>query len=252
MKINTHFLKIILPNWILASVAAYILLTNFSWLYVLYSVLGFYIIGMIGGSIGFHRYLSHQSFKTSRFWESVLIILGSMTGQGSPIFWVGLHKFHHKHPDTKLDVHSPSNGIINAFILWQIKPVETIPSLANRSMYVDPLIKFIHRNYYKCYWGAVLIVYAIDPMFGLFFVSAGGWFLFNLVENTGNVISHHPKLGYRNYDLSDNSNNNILFAYLTLGGGWHNNHHRWPGNYQFGEKWWELDISAKLIRLIKK
>jgi fatty-acid desaturase len=249
---SEHFLKIILPNWILGSVAIYFLVFHFSWLFVLYSVLGFYVLGIFGASIGFHRYLTHQSFKTSKFFDWLMIICGSLTGQGSPIFWVALHKFHHKNSDAESDIHSPNRGFWNSVILWQIKKVQPIQAMANRKMYTHPLIKFIHRNYYKFYWLSVLAVYIINPMFGLFFMSFGGWFLIAMFENLGNYALHSKFFGYRNYDLPDSSRNVPLNAYITLGGGWHNNHHRWPGNYRFGEKWWEFDVSARIIELIKK
>lgn len=249
---SEHFRKIILPNWLLALVAIYFLIFHFSWLFVLYTALGFYILGIFGASIGFHRYLTHQSFKTSKFFDWLMIICGSLTGQGSPIFWVALHKFHHKHSDEEVDIHSPRRGFWNAFILWQIRPIQPISSMANRSMYVHPLIKFIHRNYYKLYWGTVALIYLINPFFGLFFMSFGGFFVLGMFENLGNVVFHDNRFGYRNYDLPDNSRNVAWNAYITLGGGWHNNHHRWPGRYRFGEKWWEFDVSARIIELIKK
>ena len=91
MNLSDHFKRIVLPGYILSMLAIYILITNFTWIYVLYTVLGFYVIGIFGSSIGFHRYLAHQSFKTSRFWEVLMILCGSLSGQGSSLFWVGLH-----------------------------------------------------------------------------------------------------------------------------------------------------------------
>ena len=252
MHLSDHFKRIMLPGYILSLLAIYVLITDFSWIYILYTFLGFYVIGIFGSSIGFHRFLAHQSFKTSRFWEVLMIIFGSLSGQGSAIFWVGLHKHHHRVSDTSADLHSPTNGIFTSFIGWQFKPVEQIPAMANRNMYTDGLIKVIHRHYYKFYWMSGLAMYLVDPYFGLFFFTLGGFFLFGMIENLGNVIFHHPAVGYRNYDLSDNSRNVWWNSIITLGGGWHNNHHKWPGKYRFGEKWWEIDLSAKFIELIKK
>jgi stearoyl-CoA desaturase (delta-9 desaturase) len=252
MHLSEHFKKIVLPSYLLSIIAVYVLLAHFSWAYVIYSILGFYVIGIFGSSIGFHRYLAHQSFKTSRFWEVVMILLGSLSGQGSSIFWVSLHKHHHKFSDTDKDVHSPSRGIFNSFIGWQFFPLQSVITPANRFMYADPLIKFIHRNYYKFYWGVALALYLLNPYFALFFFTFGGFFLFGMIENLGNVIFHHDAIGYKNYDLHDNSRNVWWNSILTFGGGWHNNHHRWPGNYKFGEKWWEIDLSAKIIEMIKK
>lgn len=259
MKLNEHFYKIILPNWVLAIVAISILALDFQWRYVLYAIMGFYLFGVFGGSIGFHRYLTHQSFKTSKFWHVLMVLFGSLMGQGSPYFWVGLHKFHHANSDKEADIHSPIHGRLNAFILWQIKHLPDIKLMANRSMYTDELIKFIHRNYYKFYWISAILVsivgYFIDPFFGLFFMLFGGFFVVSIFENTGLVIFHDSSFGYNNFELGDNSRNVAWYAYLTMGGGWHNNHHFRPGFYDFGKaisgKWWEIDLSARFIDLIK-
>ena len=249
---SEHFYKIILPNWILAIIAIYVLIASFQWIYILYAALGFYILGIFGASIGFHRYLAHRSFTTSKFFDWAMILCGSLTGQGSPIFWVGLHKFHHKNSDKENDIHSPKRGFLNAFILWQIKNTKLVLPMANREMYTHSLIKFIHRNYYKFYWLSTIAVYLVNPYFGLFFMSFGGFFVISMFENMGNIIFHSPNFGYRNYDLPDDSRNVAWNAYLTLGGGWHNNHHRWPSRYRFGEKWWEFDVSARIIEIIRK
>lgn len=246
---NQHFMKITLPNWLLAVAAIAVLCIDFRWLDVLYAVLGFYILGIFGGSIGFHRYLTHMSFRTNKFWHNAMIICGSLTGMGSPIFWTALHKFHHANPDGPDDVHSPKNGIWNAFIGWQLKHLRPIKSMANRFMYTDLLIKFIHRKYYKLYWLIVVTAYLIDWRFGLFFMSFGGFFVLSVFENFGNVALH--KFGYRNYDTSDYSTNLWWYSMLTLGGGYHNNHHRWPGRYRFGERWFEFDVGAWFIQRIR-
>lgn len=249
---NSHFLKVTLPNWILALVAISVLCIDFRWLDVLFTVLGFYVLGIFGASLGFHRYLTHMSFKVNKFWHNAMIICGSLTGMGSPIFWVALHKYHHAHPDEISDVHSPKNGIVNAFIGWQIRHFAPIQSMANRAMYVDPLIKYIHRQYYKLYWLTVLLAYCINWRFGLFFMSFGGFFALSMIENLGNILLHHRRSGYRNYDTADDSTNIWWYSILTLGGGYHNNHHKYPGSYRFGVKWFEFDLGARLIEAIKK
>jgi stearoyl-CoA desaturase (delta-9 desaturase) len=248
---STHFYKIILPNWILSSIAIAVLITNFQWLFVLYAVLGYYLIGVLGASIGFHRYVTHGSFKTNNFWKYYFLITGSLTGQGSPIFWAGLHIFHHKVSDTEKDIHSPLKGKFNSFIGWQINSSEGIPAIAPRWLYTDPIVKFIHKNYYKFYWTVVVIAYLIDLHFGLFFMTLGSWFLITNSENLGNLILHSPNMGYQNYDLGDNSRNNHWYSFFTLGAGYHNNHHKHPGNYKFSHRSYELDLGAKFIELIK-
>jgi stearoyl-CoA desaturase (delta-9 desaturase) len=251
---NLHFYKIILPQWILSAVSVVFLFIDFKWIHVLYALLGLYIPGIIGNTIGFHRYLTHQSFETNKFWHYTFIILGSLTGQGSAIFWTALHLHHHRNSDNQLDIHSPNRGFWSSFVLWQLKGrFEGMKGLiAPKKLYRDPFVKFLHYNYYKTYWLVGLIFLLIDPFFFLYFFCLGAFFLMSLVDNCSNFFLHWNKVGYSNFNTKDNSRNVPLIAYLTLGGGWHNNHHHDPKNYKFGILKYEFDPAARLIELIKK
>jgi sn-1 stearoyl-lipid 9-desaturase len=251
---NSHFYKIILPLWIFSLVAIYFLITNFQWTHIWYTLLGLYVPGIVGNTIGFHRYLTHQSFEVNKFWHYTFILLGSLTGQGSAIFWTALHLHHHRNSDNNLDVHSPNRGFLHSFILWQIRgKFEGMKGLiAPKKLYKDPVIKFLHYQYYKVYWGTGLMLLMIDPFFFLYFFCLGAFFLMSLVDNFSNFFLHYDKVGYTNYDTKDNSRNVPLIAYLTLGGGWHNNHHNDPKNYKFGITKYEIDLASKFIEIIKK
>jgi len=221
---------------------------------IFYALLGLYIPGIIGNTIGFHRYLTHQSFEVNRFWHYAFVFLGSLTGQGSAIFWTALHLYHHRNSDNDLDVHSPNRGFLNSFILWQIKEnFQGMKGLiAPKKLYKDPVIKFLHYNYYKIYWGFGIFFLLLDPFFFLYFFCLGAFFLMSLVDNVSNFFLHYEKVGYSSYETNDNSRNVPLIAYLTLGGGWHNNHHHNPKKYRFGVSKYEFDIGAFIIDLIKK
>lgn len=250
---SDHFKKMILPQWILAIAALYILITNFSWLYIIYAVLGFYCLGIFGNTIGYHRYLTHQTFAVSKFWHYTMIILGSLTGQGSPIFWTALHLHHHRHSDSNVDIHSPVHGFWKSTWEWQIKGNFEISGLiAPRSLYRDKFIRLLHDHYYKLFWSFSGVVALIDFHFFLFFLAFGGFFISSISHNVSNYCFHLPKFGYRTYDTKDNSRNVPLIAWLTLGAGWHNNHHNNPRSYRFGEAKHEIDIGASIIELIKK
>lgn len=251
---NSHFYKIILPQWTFSCIAIVLLIVDFHWLHLMYAVLGLYLPGIIGNTIGFHRYLTHQSFETNKFWHYTFIILGSLTGQGSAIFWTALHLHHHRNSDNQFDIHSPNRGFWSSFILWQLKgSFEGMKGLiAPKKLYRDPVVKFLHYNYYKTYWSVGLIFLLIDPFFFLYFFCLGAFFLMSLVDNCSNFFLHWNKVGYSNFNTKDNSRNVPLIAYLTLGGGWHNNHHHDPKNYKFGILKYEFDPAARLIELIKK
>jgi len=250
---SKHFYKLMLPQILLTIFAFGVLIFNFHWLYILYSILGFYILGIFGNAIGFHRYLTHQSFTVSKFWHYIFVVFGSLTGQGSPIFWTALHLHHHRHSDTQADVHSPIHGFWQSSFLWFIKPgLENVSGLiAPRSLYRDKVIRLIHDHYYKFYWGIGLILFLINPYFFLFFFCIGGYFLMTVADNLSNYFFHNSKYGYVSYKTKDNSRNVPIISYISLGGGWHNNHHHDPKSYKFGKLDHEIDLGARLIELIK-
>jgi fatty-acid desaturase len=251
--LNPHFYKIMLPQYFLGAIAISLLFIDFGLSKILLMIVGFYVAGVLGNTIGFHRYLTHQSFKTSKFWHYTFLIFGSLTGQGSPIFWTALHLHHHRNSDTELDVHSPIKGFFRSFILWQIKSdFSSFKSfIAPRSLYRDKFIRILHNHYYKIYWSVGLVLLAINVNIFLYFFCLGAFLLTSLLDNFSNYVLHNEKFGYRTYDTRDNSRNNSLISFLTFGGGWHNNHHYDPKNYRFGKLPSESDIAAKFIELIK-
>jgi len=249
-----HFYKIILPQYIFSTIAAIYLFIDFDWVKVVYILLGVYLPGIIGNTIGFHRYLTHQSFETNKFWHYTFVILGSLTGQGSAIFWTALHLHHHRNSDSYNDVHSPTKGFWQSFILWQIthdfKNMKGL--IAPKKLYKDPIIKFLHYNYYKVYWALGLSFLIIDLDLFLYFFSLGAFLIMSWLDNFSNYFLHNDKVGYTNFKTNDFSRNVPFISYITLGAGWHNNHHNDPKNFKFGVLSNELDLGAKFINLIKK
>ena len=252
IAMSPHFFKIILPQFIFLAISLLVLITNFQWAYILYAVLGFYILGIFGNTIGFHRYFTHQSFQVSKFWHYLFLILGSMTGQGSVIFWTALHLHHHRNSDTHLDVHSPMHGFWRSTWGWQILGnFDTKGFIAPRKLYKDNVVKLFHNHYYKIYWGIGSVLALIDIYFFLFFFCVGGYTLMSIADNISNYCFHTNRFGYKTYETKDNSRNVPIISYITLGAGWHNNHHKNPGNYRFGETSKEVDIGAWIIERIK-
>src|SRR5262249_45548366 len=56
---------------------------------------------------GYHRYLAHRSYQTSRVLQFLLAAGGCTALRGGPLWWAGLHRHHHRFSDTEVDVHSP-------------------------------------------------------------------------------------------------------------------------------------------------
>jgi len=246
-SMSQHFLKIILPVHILVCIL--ILLISINWYLVF---IGWILISGLGIAIGFHRYLSHKSFITNKFWYYILTILGCFGGQGSPIFWVALHRGnHHKHTDTLEDIHSPVNGIFNSYIGWQIWfDPKKLPIIAAKDLMKNKFMLWIHIHYNKLIWFTISSFSIFDISITLSFL------LLPMIismhqENLINLFCHNKIIGYRNNHTADNSVNIWLMGILFWGHGYHNNHHAYPGRYNYGLKWWEIDPSVFFINRIK-
>ena len=215
------------------------------------TVLGIYFLtGCLGVSITYHRLLSHQSFKSPKWFEILGTLCATYGLVGSSLAWVNNHRSHHLHTDTPRDPHSPQHhGWVN--IQWF-----SMFTSETRFRYVvkilrDPFHAWLHRHYALIH----LFLFAFFMILGGFHAVA----LYYLAPaailwNLGSLINTlcHSRFGYRNYELVDDlSKNNLLLGYLVWGEGWHNNHHRHPNRAKYGEKWWEFDISHHVIKLIQ-
>lgn len=213
----------------------YFIVFFFSWI----------VIGKIGGEIGFHRYFSHRSFKTTKFKDRLLLILGSLVMVGSSLSWVGTHRVHHAKADTIEDPHSPHHQ--SWFKLWVIdwKPFVIKPSQIS-DILRDPWHTFIHRWYFELCLSIIILVGLIDYALLIFMISLPSIVQFHTGAVLVDIFCH--KWGYRNYETKDCSTNNLYTNIISLGAGLHNNHHADPGNYNMSRQWWEIDISAWIIR----
>ena len=214
-----------------------------------YLVIGFIFhlwFGMVGVCIGLHRYFSHRSFKTSRAWEYVLGISGTLCTVGTVIGWVGLHRYHHAHSDTPEDPHDPHEiGYWNAWV-YNWKPSKFTKKWIRMELQ-DPLTQFLHRHYFKVIFAYIAILALINPWLVVWcycLPACGSYHGISAVTVIGHIH------GYTNHEVKDTSKNSWLASILSLGEGWHNNHHAHPYNYRQGEKWWELDPSAWIIKNI--
>lgn len=212
--------------------------------------LGLYLLRMFGITGGYHRYFAHRAYKTSRWFQFVLAWVGCSAVQKGPLWWAGHHRQHHKHSDKEDDPHSPIVGTI----WWS--HVGWVASGRFRR-YKPELIKDFHqypelRLMNKLHWGPGLVLagacYLIAGWAGVvwgFLVST-----VLLYHATFLVNSACHLWGSRRYETTDRSRNNWWAALLTMGEGWHNNHHHYPSCARQGFKWWEVDISYYVIRTL--
>jgi fatty-acid desaturase len=244
----------------------------FSWTGLVLAFLGLYVFGTLGISLCFHRLLTHRSLVCPDWLEHSLAILGLCCAQDTPARWVGIHRRHHEHADEQPDPHRPAAGFLWAHIGWMIYRNRDLTRLKLVSRYSkdiirDPFYARLEQNFrwvgvvlisWLCFFGSGFFIGLLVHRNGVraiqfgFSVLVWGVFVRTVVvwHITWSVNSLTHLWGYRNYDTSDSSRNNILVGLLSNGEGWHNNHHADPRSARFGRRWWELDATWLTIRLL--
>lgn len=209
-----------------------------------------YVVRMFGITGGFHRYFSHRAFKTSRAFQFILAFLGQCSAQRATLWWAAKHREHHKYSDTEQDVHSPvKHGFWYSHIGW---------ILCSRGLSVDYNLIKDFRKYPELNWlgkfhslPAVLLGVSIWLIAGWSGLVVG--FVLSTVllyHGTFSINSLSHIYGKQDYVTGDNSRNNIFLAIITLGEGWHNNHHHFPSAAPQGFRWWQIDITYYILRLL--
>jgi stearoyl-CoA desaturase (delta-9 desaturase) len=221
----------------------YIGITSEYWWFI-FAYTMFILSGMVGVNIGLHRYLSHKSFVTGKRRDIFLKYLSMLSGLGSPIVWVAMHRHHHATSDTIKDIQAPSTiGVLRAWFL-DYNPATFGPSIVRDIMSCHHS-KFIHKYYFRMLIVLYVLVACINPLLTVFLLAVPAVLSFHGAAALG-VLTH--LWGYRVVESKDNSYNNILASILSLGEGWHNYHHMYPTNYQQGHRWFEFDPAAHIIR----
>jgi stearoyl-CoA desaturase (delta-9 desaturase) len=224
-------------------------LVKFRWSYVILC-LALYYTRMFFVTAGYHRYFSHRSYKTSRVFQFLLAFLAMTSAQKGVLWWAAHHRHHHRFSDQQDDLHSPSqDGFWWSHVGW---------ILADRYNKTD--VEGI-RDFYKFAELRWLNRYPLVPPITLavaiFLV--GGWsaliwgfFISTVLLWHGSFIvnSLAHVFGRRRYATSDTSRNSFLIALITMGEGWHNNHHHYMTSVRQGFFWWELDGTYYLLRLL--
>jgi stearoyl-CoA desaturase (delta-9 desaturase) len=209
--------------------------------------------------MGYHRLLTHRSFQTPKLVEYILTVLGTLANQGGPLRWVAVHRIHHQHSDTEGDPHSPRDGVWWAHLLWWMPYVPALDDPGRYERYVvdlvkDPVCCFLQRYHFLgslVLAGLLLTLGEICGGVGLSWLVWGMFVRTTLLYHaTWLVNSAAHQWGYRSYATRDGSTNLWWVALLTLGEGWHNNHHAFPRSARHGLRWWELDLTYCLIRLL--
>lgn len=212
-----------------------------------------HFLRMLGITLGFHRQLAHRAFRTGRATRFFWALLGTSAMQKGPLWWAGHHVYHHRFADRAGDPHSPRlAGFYQAHIGWFLDDMKydaVDPSNpVVQEFAVFPEMRFLDR------------FYALPPLaLALALFLAGGWPWLvwgyclptvTLAHATFAINTVNHLWGSRRFPTPDDSRNNRWTALLTLGEGWHNNHHRFPRAARSGLYWWELDPTWWTIRAL--
>ncbi|MCH8498727.1 MAG: acyl-CoA desaturase [Marinobacter sp.] len=226
---------------------------------------GFFFLRMFAITGFYHRYFSHKTFKTNRIWQFVFAVLGASAAQRGPLWWAAHHRHHHQHSDDPQDLHSPHHGgfwwshvgwfTCDAGFAMNEKRV--------RDWMKFPELRFINRFDALVPAAAAVLIFLLGEALALWAPGLGvtglqllvwGFFISTvaLFHATVSINSIAHVWGKRRFETSDDSRNNFLLALVTLGEGWHNNHHRWPQSARQGFRWYEIDITWYLLWMMEK
>jgi len=207
-----------------------------------------YVVRMFGVPAGYHRYCSHRTFKTGRGFQFLLAVLAMTSSQKGPLWWAAHHRAHHRASDQDGDPHDSRRGFWYSHVGWlydhtagtdygRVKDLARFPELVllNRGWVVPPVALGI----------AVWLVFGWSGLLIGFFLST-----VLLWHGTFAINSLSHRVGTQRYDTGDASRNHWLLALVTLGEGWHNNHHFFRGSTRQGFFWWELDVTYYLLRAL--
>ena len=255
-KINSFLFYILYPVHAIAWIgtALYLYHFDFTTKNFISLVLGWIIIGGIGSATVLHRYVSHRAFEARKGFKPILLWIGCLCLQGSPLGWAAIHRgSHHRHADTDRDAHTPKKGLFYSWHLWLHDWDKYFNPKYSIDLIRDPMQMWFAKNYNRIILGTYLVVGLIDwqvLLFGLMIPAAISLYQ----ESNINVFCHFPRYGYRNFETKDDSRNVPFLAWITWGQGWHNNHHAKASSYDFGTtvsgKSKEFDLTLLFLPLI--
>ena len=230
-----------------------------------------YVITGLGVTVGFHRLLTHRSFKTSAPVRAVLAIFGSMAIEGPVISWVADHRKHHQYSDKEGDPHSPHvdhghglrgalRGLVHAHIGWLF--IHTARGRKTRyapDLLKDPVIVWVNQYFFVWAVAGLVIPFGLGVAIGGTILDGFTGMLWGGLVRT--LVLHHVTysinslchfFGRRKFETEDHSRNLAWLAPLSFGESWHNGHHAFPTSARHGLGRFEIDIAAAVIFVLEK
>ncbi|MDR3615888.1 MAG: fatty acid desaturase [Candidatus Obscuribacterales bacterium] len=223
-----------------------------------------YLYVGLGVTLGYHRLLTHKALKVPRWLMYLIVSGGYFCLMGAPIVWVGVHRLHHQKSDLEGDPHSPVvGGFKHALYGWMFntRAVQTDEELQAQcpDLMKDPLFRLLGTDH-EPYQAQLCL--ALNVLLRVIILALFGWpaVIANILATTivfwspqfVNTFCHLKDHGYRTYETRDASRNVWWVALLSLGEGWHNNHHAVPKSARHGMAVWEIDVTWISIWLLEK
>jgi stearoyl-CoA desaturase (Delta-9 desaturase) len=225
--------------------------------------LALYVIRMLAITGVYHRYFSHHTYQTSRFWQFVGALVGATSAQRGPLWWASHHRHHHRFADQPDDIHSPvQRGFLWSHMLWILTP----KYFATKKQFVKgwsrfPELVFLNRFDILPPLALLVALLVTGRLLGVYAPSLGtsglqmavwGFAISTVVlfHATATINSLDHLIGRRRYNTPDHSRNNWFLALITFGEGWHNNHHHYPIAARQGFFWWEIDLTYYVLIML--
>ncbi|CAH1440068.1 unnamed protein product [Lactuca virosa] len=214
---------------------------------------GYLLTGILGITLSYHRLLSHHSFKLPKWLEYMCVYFGVLAAQGDPIFWVSIHRYHHKYVDSNNDTHSPVNGFWFSHMGWlfdseymveKYREHKNVEDLKNQTFYM-----FIRKTYMWHLFGCGALLYAWGGF--TYLVWGMGVRTVWVYHLTFFVNSVCHIWGNQSWNTGDLSKNNWLLGVFFFGEGWHNNHHAFEYSARHGFEWWQIDVTWYIIKFLE-
>jgi len=248
-KSKRYDLGAMLPFLALHAAVLLVLTVPFSLKMILWLV-GSYYLRMFGVTGGYHRYFSHRSYKVNRFWQFWLAFLAQTSGQKGALWWAAHHRDHHLYSDRKEDIHSPVHeGFWWSHLGW---------ILSDQYDEYDPkriadLVKYPELRWLNKFHLIPTVLYAVAIFYiGGYPALVWGYFVATVALYHGtfliNSLTHI--WGSRRFPTPDESRNNFWLAIVTMGEGWHNNHHYYMSSVRQGIRWWEVDATYYVLKIL--
>jgi stearoyl-CoA desaturase (Delta-9 desaturase) len=225
----------------------------------------------LGVTVGFHRLLTHRSFKTSPALRGALAVLGTMSVEGPVISWVADHRKHHAYSDRFGDPHSPHvdhgggwrgalRGLAHAHVGWLFDHTQR----GSRERFApdllaDPVVSFVDKTFLLWSLLGLAIPFGLGVLIGgtlaaglegMLWGGAVRILVLHHVTYSINSLCHF--FGRRRFATEDHSRNLLWLAPLSFGEAWHNNHHAFPTSAFHGMGRGEIDISGLTIAALER